>query len=484
MASPPPPPPPLSRDTHPIFNKTFALHRVSPLYHGPISLSSSSSSLFVSSSERPTSTSAPFLSAENLSQHARRFGEILRGDVLRGVHVGGGGGWDPGEEDGDGGEGGLGKAGAVRGCEWRVLRDGERERERVEEDEDEGDSEEREKEQSLGLDGILIEIHYETNTYTALMLRSSPRSRSRSRSLPGSRSTDANAATNEHDNEFNNGNKEIDQHFTHLPLLLTRMPAPLRNALTSYLSTTFDARISALKLSSAFLVSTLENYLEDLSTGPGVGTGTSTGAGTRSSSDKELVEEVMKDIHITLTFSAGAGAGAGRVAPALKTLDMTIARDDVVHFLRRGRSLPPPPPPPNPHLDAAQLPFSSLASRKRKVPPSFSAAGNIPNPKTETAPFVAALRQYLNVHVALDMAHPDVGVGKIGCGAFVVAGEGRVKVLERQWRRGEGGGGAGEGRGGDDGGGGGEDREGRAVRRFLAGLVRRAMGEHGDETSF
>jgi hypothetical protein len=179
---------------YPLYNTTFTLHRVSPLYTGP---------------DRRLDHAA-------LQQHAKCFRDLLAGDVLRGVRVGGG----PGEEV-------LARVGALRSVIWQVL---------VEEDAWRGDEETR-GEVAAGR-GILVRVCYEKTEYRAILLRG--------------RGADA----------------VVEQMgFQHFPLLLTRMPAALRATFTEFLATTFDARVAGLPLSSACLATTLARYMSDCGVG-------------------------------------------------------------------------------------------------------------------------------------------------------------------------------------------------------------------------
>lgn len=349
---------------YPLYNTTYTLHRLSPLYHG----------------------TAPLLDDATLAQHARRFRDILKGDVLRGVRVGIGGNDE-----------GLGRAGVLQDCRWTLLGN---ERAWAEQDGG-GGVYEADDVRVDEIAGVLAEIQYEKSTYTAVMLRS-----------------------------WQEKEAVTDEGFTHLPLLMTRMPAPLRETFLDYLSTTFDTRPSPIKLSSAFLTSSLENYLQDLTSG-----------GDRLQSSTNLTT-IVKDIQLTLVFSPP-------VAPSLKSLEITISQDDILRFITRGKKL----------VQHQQTPEDTTLLRKRK----FSSIEN--QDLARLGPFTAALSRYTNAHLAMPLTHSDISISKIACGIFVLGAEGKVKIF------------APHNVSGVDGG---EDRlsPGRkAVERFVAGLVGRKLGE-------
>ncbi|RAL61090.1 hypothetical protein DID88_010431 [Monilinia fructigena] len=127
---------PKAGSQYPIYNTTFALHRASPLYIGEKTLNDM-----------------------NLQIHARRFRDILAGDVLRGVRVG------LGFENDN-----LARVGALQKVVWKVLK--------VESDWAVEDT----TREALDLSesenthnrGILVEVSYEKANYSALLLRATP----------------------------------------------------------------------------------------------------------------------------------------------------------------------------------------------------------------------------------------------------------------------------------------------------------------------
>ncbi|PWW73940.1 hypothetical protein C7212DRAFT_299255 [Tuber magnatum] len=185
------------------------------------------------------------------------------------------------------------------------------------------DDEEEAAEEGAGA-GVKIKIQYEKTTYTSLLL-SSP--------------SEATWLEDE------------CQEFTKLPLLLTRLPKSLRDTLLGYLSTRFDTLPLPLALPSALLQRSIEFYFSH----------------TYSSS---------KDVQISFATPT----------TTLKTIAITIPRDDIAKFCDRGKQLP---------------------------------GGG----------FYAALKHYLRETMALDVT--PLTIAKAACGGFVLGGGagGKVKIF-------------------------------------------------------
>lgn len=315
------------RPIYPLYNTSWTLHRLSPLYHGKFGL---------------TLLDNPGL----ISNYSRRLRDVLKGDILRGVQVGLTATALDGHQS-------LVKAGVLKDCIWTVL---EREtawaQNQRREDDDNDDSGLFETLSTAATPrGILITLLYEHATYKTILLRSEPQNDQQpSSSLPG---------------------------FTHIPLLLTRLPASLRQTILDFLSTTFDTRISPLTLSSTLLFTSFESYISALSLSP--------------PDMSSFVDDVIKDVQIRVSF-------APPIAPALKTLEIKIEREDLWQFL--------------PHTPAS----SSSAT---------------------TSSFTTLLHAHLTTHLRLDFiqqlhdTNNVVRISKISCGAFVLGEEGRVKFIRK-----------------------------------------------------
>jgi Kinetochore complex Sim4 subunit Fta1 len=306
---------------YPLYNTTFSLFRLSPLYTG----------------------NAPLLSNTILSQHARRFRDILAGEVLRGVRVG------LGPEDN-----GLARAGALQTVTWKFLPE-----EEAWAAEDEAELENDDTTISLANNrGMLVTVTYEKIAYRAILLR---------------------ARRDGNYDETVDTAREDEDGFQNFPLLLSKMPGPLRETFVDYLSTTFDARISALRLSSRYLTNAFEKYLADISIGED---GKALDAGERSRS----LRNVVKETAVYLGFDVPDGSSS------LKTIDIQIAREDLLSMIARGKQI-----------------------------------GRL---ERGDSPFLDALTAYIKAHLALNMADERVKVARMACGAFVLGGEGRVKITQ------------------------------------------------------
>ncbi len=166
MAPPSNPSRPTQQQQHPLYNNgIFTAHRVSPLYLGSTSSSrqQGTSTSTSSNTNKASSTSTPIRSEDVLSLHARRFEEILRGDVVRGVHVGSYlGEGAAGDASGSGKEA-TGREGALVACSWRGY-DGAVEEERMKRAKGANQKQTCQK-------GIHVQVQYEKAVYHAFLLR-------------------------------------------------------------------------------------------------------------------------------------------------------------------------------------------------------------------------------------------------------------------------------------------------------------------------
>ena len=246
----------------------------------------------------------PLLDARSLRTHAKRLEEQLKGDNVRGVEV-----------DFAGTEGALSDKGPLEACQWEMI----------------GDEEAwiglyHQPDEPITPDkarGIEVNLEYEKQSYNALLLRDSETTTS-------------------------------PDGFTSLPLLLIKMPAPIREVFLNYLRTTFDAHIAPLRLSPAFLASSLETYFRHLST----------------STSTQTILDVVQKLQLQLTFPHNS--------TLLKSMDISIAGPDVAGFVNRGKLLP----------------------------------------SSQQKPFTSAISTYLKNHLALDLSHPKVQISRIGCHSF------------------------------------------------------------------
>ncbi|KAH7035948.1 kinetochore complex Sim4 subunit Fta1-domain-containing protein [Microdochium trichocladiopsis] len=446
------------RKSMPFFNVTYTTHRASPLHVG----------------------SEP-LSAARLQTLSRRLRDTLVGDVVRGVQVGLAGGDD----------GSLGRAGILESVEWRWVKWGDLIGSPDDDDDDDDEhGHAREGSLDLGAGGsgtsgrasrksrkaLCLELKYENAYFTASLLPSIYTDQSPRALAWDTTGTAAHDATT------------TSKAFVHLPLLLLRMPAPLRSVVSDFLAGTFDCRISSLHLGTRSLVHMWESWLTTSRIGKG-------GA------------KVTKDVVLTLGFhleqpdditarttdpSATDSIDAMHIdakdttsqqppPQGLKSIDIILPAPHVARFLRAGRRIQrsnvqahglaatgkrkrgaKPAPSVFSHNTGGTDPTTTsaehqdrLARLRRKLAGGKSEEGwswrsaqqttrkdddddednDTPTdqPKSQQQqqqPFTEAVAAYLSTHLALDMFHPAVRIIKIACGGFVAAESGRLKVFE------------------------------------------------------
>ncbi|KAI0908314.1 kinetochore complex Sim4 subunit Fta1-domain-containing protein [Ustulina deusta] len=479
------------------FNATFSTFRVSPLYVGQNALT-------------PT----------GLETLSRRLRDTLVGDVVRGVQVG--------LESGDAT---LGRLGVLERVEWRecrlgtilpTLADAERRTQDEARKRPRGIQAGRGRERGggggkgKGIQAervrhlLCLELEYEKATFSALMLPSlDARNGKQSWGETGDEDEDEDESPRPQNppswtrNSANpkgkprDGGKEAEDDdkssaFAHFPLLLTRMPAPLKSVLVDFLSSIFDCRISPLYLGTRTLIRSWECWMEE----SGVGTG----------------KVLNKDVALTLGFHLEPSPTATdtkrtSLAPdqhqnphgpkkplvsGLRAIDVVVPSEEVGRFLRVGkRSITD-----SMNADNGK---SKLGSRKRPADTTDQEKERLrrrrlgggkdeegwawrESPRqqdpdrddqlddddgidTFAQPFTNALSHYLDRHLALDVTHPGVRVLRVVCDAFALS-ETRMKVFAPR---------GGGGKGGNT------DPTSIAIDTFLRNLIRRAQGrEWGD----
>ncbi|KAI9641719.1 hypothetical protein NHQ30_009575 [Ciborinia camelliae] len=254
---------PQAGSQYPLYNTTFTLHRASPLYIADKALNNA-----------------------NLRVHARRFRDILAGDVLRGVRVG------LGSEDDT-----LARVGALQTVTWRVFKiESEWAVEATT-----GEAIDESVMETTRSCGILVEVNYEKANYTAILLR----------------------AISEDDIDDSIILPDRDESgFMRLPLLLTRMPLSLKETFIQYICRTFDARVSALKLEGNDLTETFEQY-----------TSNSINEDATAEERRVGIQKIIKDIQISVGFDIPGGSAT------LKTIDIHVSREDLSRMLARGKKI-------------------------------------------------------------------------------------------------------------------------------------------------
>jgi hypothetical protein len=254
---------------------------------------------------------APLLDGRSLRLHAKRLKEQLKGDNVRGVQVD-----FAAVED-------TAKLGPLEECNWDTIGDEDawidRHRQSVEPEASQLSS-------ALSPErarGIEVSLEYEKQSYNALLLRD-----------PGVTASPGG--------------------FTSLPLLLVKMPGPIREIFLTYIRTAFDAHVAPLRLSSSFITSSLETYFKHLS----------------SSTSTQSIQDVVRQLNVQLAFLT--------TTSLLKHIEITIAGADVPGFVSRGKVL----------KGGADKPFTT------------------------------ALTHYLKNHLALDLAHAKARISRMSCSSF------------------------------------------------------------------
>ncbi|KAL2003836.1 hypothetical protein VTN02DRAFT_2053 [Thermoascus thermophilus] len=375
---------PLPSPNH-LLNTSWTLHRLSPLHHGKE---------FQTLLDNPAA----------LKTYSERLRDLLAGDVLRGVQIG---------QNIAPSDDALAKAGALRACRWLTIptwsywngsgsASAEQEDSSLQELEDPDQLfQQQQQEEPIAAEnalGILVILDYENVTYKAALLAGSD-------------------AYSEHDEDVGRkakgkGKGKRGGQSTHLPLLMTRLPNSLRQTFISFLSTNFDTYCSLLRLPSSFLCATLEAYIAELiSLGDDLPSSSTT-------TSRTTLQDVMKEMQLTLSFSPS-------ISPALRSMDVNLPRESLASFV----------------VDASR---SRSNSTTKKLVQDQDQDQDQPS-----TPFLASLSSYLDKHLAMKLdlqdlarhgsqahANEHVRLTKIACGAFVLGGEGRAKLIASPGRRG------------------------------------------------
>lgn len=247
---------------------------------------------------------------------------------------------------------------------------------------------------------------------------------------------------------------ENDPAFLHLPLLLMRMPSPLKAAIIGFLSRNFDCRVSPLNLGTRSLVRALEKWTGEL------------GAETRVDSAKDVVltlgfyaptvmqcrrrrqpqqqqhqqQDMVQDEQTGL--EEGDVSDASEAAFGVKSIDVIIPNADLVRLVTAGKACGAAKDAPSSQIrdrrkrTGAPCRDAYIEAKRRKLggdkdeegwtwrqrPGTSEDSGRLPQPFTD------ALAQYVLQHLALDMFHPAVRISKVACAGFVLS-EGRVKIF-------------------------------------------------------
>lgn len=412
-------------DLPPFLNTTFSTHRVSPLYIGAFPLTH-----------------------DRLHTLSLRLRDLLVGDVVRGVEVG----LDRGADDAA-----MRRAGALElvSVGWvrleslvgRYVADVNEEASQTRDRENNAGSGDQTATPSLGKRRALqISLQYENTECAALLL---PATSSPLRPEEYASSTQETPTSVASSNLRASKTDGADAGFLNLPLLLMRMPAPLKTVITDFISRNFDCRISSLSLGTRSLVGALERWM--------------------GNSRIPTKGPLAKDIVLTLGFYGPTvlqdqirkgAASEERPAEAdgddesekqtttvgIKSLDVIVPNPELRRFSRAGemrevRRRAKIDETHDDHNDADDLRDEFGHAKRRKMGGDkeeeswtwrrWGASSSQSATREESIlsqPFTEALAEYVRKHLALDVFHPAVRVTKIACGGFVLS-EGRVKVF-------------------------------------------------------
>lgn len=432
----------------PFLNTTFSTHRLSPLYIG----------------SRP-------LTQNRIQTLSHRLRDFLVGDVVRGVEVG----LDRPADDGAMSRAGVLEAVAIA---WVTLDSlvgpypgQKRQLDGLEGEPTPagGDSGDVQAGDVSGLStltgvgaspgkmrGLQISLQYE-NAECAALLLPSVKDAATSEDVAAA----ADQATSAPDTPLNLADDRPDKDdpgFLNLPLLLLRMPASLKAAIIGFLSRNFDCRVSSLSIGTRSLVRALETWTGEL--GPNTVTfdkdvvltlgfyaPTVMQCGRRRRQQPQYQQHHVSQDERTEGEEGDAPPASG-TALGIKSIDIIIPSDDLRRFIIAGKACgglsnnTPPNQTRNKRKTAGaeyRDPYGEVKRRKLggdkdeegwswRQRPAVSKHSDSRLDPGLPQPFVEALAQYVQQHLALDMFHPAVRISKIACGGFVLS-EGRVKIF-------------------------------------------------------
>ncbi|KAK3949880.1 kinetochore complex Sim4 subunit Fta1-domain-containing protein [Pseudoneurospora amorphoporcata] len=207
--------------------------------------------------------------------------------------------------------------------------------------------------------------------------------------------------------------------------------------ISDFLSTTFDCRVTSLRLGTRSLVQSWESWIHT--------------AG---------IPESAKDVVLNLGFymappenkgdTPGATSAAGDQEPlAIKGIDIIIPASEVSGFVQAGKQIAAADGEREKDKDDKSKgkkqtweidvkKRQKLAGRLGEEGWEWRRASSVHDGDNETeeeeqaqlqAPFTEALGRYVDKHLGLNLFHPGVRVTKIACGGFVMS-EGRLKVFK------------------------------------------------------
>lgn len=393
------------------------------------------------------------LSRQRLAVLEGRLRDVLVGDVVRGIEVGTDGGSDTT----------MGRAGALERVEMRWVRlasllgqqpGDEHEHEQTD------DNPQRPASRDLGIDApsdfarglwrrrraLHMSLQYENALCTAILMPSTSSSPDDSAAEAASQGYPSAGGLLFNTQSAPADDDEDDGHFLHLPLLLLRMPPPLKPVVLDFIATTFDCRTHPLRLGTRSLTQAWERWLRDAGAPPSRG-------------------PFAKDALVTLGFHApsiiatadkdkGARGGGGEKQQhadeedpeaedengatkgplvGIRAVDVIVPAADIRRFAEAGKRAraersddDDDHPARRDHHDARKRRRLGGGADEEGWAWRGGEAGSAS--ASASQPFTEALARYIDRHLALDMFHPAVRVTRVACGAFVLS-EGRVKVF-------------------------------------------------------
>jgi hypothetical protein len=213
-------------------------------------------------------------------------------------------------------------------------------------------------------------------------------------------------------------------HFLALPLLLLRMPAPIKTIIGAFLATTFDCRVSPMRLGTRSLVRSWEAWIK------------SAGLPSRG--------PLAKDMVLTLGFYVPPSdpvptqlleedTPEEQQQPlGLKSIDVIIPAAELSKFAAAGKRVTKTQskqttPTTGWGWDKDPKKRRKLAGRLYEEGWEWRMAAEEGRP-SEDQQFTEALACYLKEHLGLNLFHPGVRVIKIACGGFAMS-ESRLKLF-------------------------------------------------------
>ncbi|KAK0670141.1 kinetochore complex Sim4 subunit Fta1-domain-containing protein [Cercophora samala] len=369
------------RPRHRFYNATFFLHRVSPLYLGP----DDNPDL----DPPPTTISEPRLRAV-----AQRLRDVLVGDVVRGVEVG------LSATDSDSAKtianmGSL-EAVMVRPVEAADLLDVSLDKMKDQYQEDEENLELVESWRALEArvrrkQGLAVELVYEHSRSVALLLPNLSRS---SALVPSAA-----------ENEGKQGQ------FLWLPVMLMRMPALIRAAVTRFLEAEFDCKVSPSRCGTRTMVGGLERWME-----------------TMARNKKEQHKDLLVGVGFnTLTMMPRQTVERGpeeMEKPGLRTIDIILPWSNLPIFWKEGKRIEQEDM--ERRYKEGGVGFkdsaSTLAGKRGLREEGWDWRDEIQQP------FFEALSVYTKRVTEISLFHPAVRIIKVACSGFVMGDE-RIKIF-------------------------------------------------------